>query len=165
MDALGITVAKMDEISESNGIVFRPVGKEDFAEWDRLWSLYLRFYETELPDTMHTLTFERYTTRCDMKAFFAVEKESGRIVGLANTIFQISGWLERAQLYLQDLFVDPSARKQGIGKAFLLHIKANAYAAGVQKIHWLTKETNYKARTVYDQVTGGKNGFIQYRYR
>jgi GNAT superfamily N-acetyltransferase len=145
------------------GVTIRLVTAGDWVEWDRLWTAYLTFYEAVLPEAQHKLTFERYLTRPDMKAFVAVRND-GAVVGLANTLFQMSGWRASPQVYLQDLFVDPNSRSKGVGKALIEHVKTRAQDAGASKLIWNTRENNYRARAVYDTVAdGGKpSGFIQY---
>jgi ribosomal protein S18 acetylase RimI-like enzyme len=98
-----------------------------------------------------------------MKAFVALDA-SRHCVGLANVIFHMSGWLEQPSCYLQDLFVSPSARKQGVGRALLEHVTSRVKEAGGARVHWLTKENNYRARALYDTFADGNapNGFIQY---
>ncbi len=122
-----------------------------------------QFYDTVLPQAQHERTFKRYTTRPEMKSFVAVDAH-GRLIGLASIICHASGWTEQPVAYLQDLFVSPKERKRGVGKALLHHAAARVREAGGCKLHWLTKETNYRARAVYDTFADGNapNGFIQY---
>ena len=39
---------------------------------------------------------------------------------------------------------------------------AGAQAAGSSRVHWLTQETNYPGRQLYDRIAE-RSGFIQYR--
>jgi GNAT superfamily N-acetyltransferase len=124
--------------TQDGEVTYRSVTAAEFDDWDRLWTLYLSFYATTLPDALHKLTFERYTTRKDMKSFFAVS--DGRVIGLANVIFHPSGWLTNCTCYLQDLFVDLSFRKRGAGKGLIEHVRKCVTKAGVQKLYWMVKE-------------------------
>ncbi len=65
-------------------------------------------------------------------------------------------------VYLQDLFTDASVRGQGVGRALIEHVYAQAKALGAGKVHWLTHESNAQAMVLYDQVAD-KPGFVQYR--
>lgn len=53
-------------------------------------------------------------------------------------------------------------RGKGIGRALIEHVYAPASAAGASRVHWLTQETNYAGRMLYDRIAE-RSGFIQYR--
>jgi ribosomal protein S18 acetylase RimI-like enzyme len=63
--------------------------------------------------------------------------------------------------YLADLFVDPAARAGGIGKSLIDWILAEAKARGWSRVYWTTRETNYRARGLYDKYTP-HSGFLRY---
>ena len=42
------------------------------------------------------------------------------------------------------------------------HVYATAQAAGCSRVHWLTHETNAKAKLFYERI-GERSGFEQYR--
>ena len=64
--------------------------------------------------------------------------------------------------YLEDLFVEPSVRGGGTGRALIAAVEAAACAAGASRLYWLTHETNETAQTLYNKVAE-RAGFIQYR--
>lgn len=64
--------------------------------------------------------------------------------------------------YLQDLFVQTDNRAKGCGKSLIEAIYAEAHKKNCSRVYWLTQETNYQARILYDQVAIN-TGFIQYR--
>jgi len=63
--------------------------------------------------------------------------------------------------YLQDLFVAPDARGQGVAAALIEELAQRARAAGADRFHWLTNESNARARALYDRVAQYR-GFIRY---
>jgi GNAT superfamily N-acetyltransferase len=64
--------------------------------------------------------------------------------------------------YLEDLFVDPSARGSGAAKALILAVEEAARAAGAFRLYWHTQEYNAAARSLYDTITP-RSSFIVYR--
>ena len=64
--------------------------------------------------------------------------------------------------YLQDLFTRPESRGQGVGRALIEAVSAQAKKAGSQRVYWMTHESNAQARTLYDKIAD-RSGFIQYR--
>jgi ribosomal protein S18 acetylase RimI-like enzyme len=71
-------------------------------------------------------------------------------------------WSKTGYTYLEDLYVDPSARGGGVGRALIAHVADAARADGSDKLYWLTAETNATARALYDRVAE-RSGFIHYQ--
>jgi GNAT superfamily N-acetyltransferase len=63
---------------------------------------------------------------------------------------------------LQDLFVAPQSRGNGVGRALIEAVYARADLVTGGRVYWLTHESNAAARQVYDQLARHA-GFIVYR--
>lgn len=92
----------------------------------------------------------------------ALAWQDGEAVGLVHFIFHRRCWTPGDYCYLQDLFVAEALRGGGIGRALIEYVYARAAAAGASRVHWLTQETNYRGRQLYDRIAE-RPGFIQYR--
>ncbi|MGX5721218.1 N-acetyltransferase family protein [Shinella zoogloeoides] len=144
-------------------VVVRPLHKDDEGEWRRLWTAYLAFYETVLPEEIFASTFARLTGE-------AVEGEyrgllatlDGKPVGLAHYLFHRSCWTINSICYLQDLFADPEVRGSGIGRALIEGVYAKAEEAGAPEVYWMTQDFNATARKLYDRIAD-KTPFIVYQ--
>ena len=131
--------------------VIRSVAASDRADWDALWAGYLEFYQTQLSEAQTELTWQRLLD--DEHGLNGLVAEiDGRLVGLAHFSFTHSTWAENQDLYLEDLFVDPSVRGQGIGKALILTLDEIAREEGSRKVWWETQNYNATARKLYDSV-------------
>ena len=131
--------------------VIRSVAASDRADWDTLWAGYLEFYQTQLSEAQTELTWQRLLD--DMHGLNGLVAEvDGRLVGLAHFSFTHSTWAENRDLYLEDLFVDPSVRGQGFGKALILSLDEIAREEGSRKVWWETQNHNATARKLYDSV-------------
>jgi GNAT superfamily N-acetyltransferase len=131
--------------------IIRSVAADDRASWDVLWGGYLEFYKTELTETQTELTWQRLLD--DEHGLNGLVAEvDGRLVGLAHFSFTHSTWAKNQDLYLEDLFVDPSVRGQGIGKALILSLDEIAREEGSRKVWWETQNHNATARRLYDSV-------------
>lgn len=53
--------------------------------------------------------------------------------------------------FLDDLFVDPSARGEGSVEALLAALRTIGVERGWTVIRWITADDNYRARAKYDQ--------------
>jgi len=145
-----------------NDLIIRPLGPADEAEWRRLWTAYLEFYESSVPEEVYVTTFRRLLgdDPRDYNGLLAVL--DGRPVGLAHYLFHRHGWKIEDVCYLQDLYADPKIRGRGIGRALIEAVYAAADEAGAPSVYWLTQDFNATARRLYDRV-GQLTPFIKYQ--
>ena len=54
--------------------------------------------------------------------------------------------------FLDDLFVSPDARGEGVADALIESVRAIASKRGWSIVRWITAEDNYRGRSVYDRV-------------
>ena len=157
--------------TSSAAVAVRDLRAEDRAGWEPLWRGYLEFYGAVVADDVTDLTFQRMldpgpeNNGGDM--FCIVAEQAGPdgvgvLVGLVQCVLHRSTWTAAPYCYLQDLFVSPDARDQGVGRALIEAVYARAEDHGAARVYWLTHETNATARVLYDAVAV-RSGFIQYR--
>jgi GNAT superfamily N-acetyltransferase len=72
--------------------------------------------------------------------------------GFALFFYNYSTWLARPGLYLEDLFVKPERRGQGIGRALLLHLAKLANAQGCGRMEWSVLDWNQPAIDFYEAL-------------
>ncbi|WP_085877421.1 GNAT family N-acetyltransferase [Roseisalinus antarcticus] len=142
-------------------VEIRPLTAADRSAWQGLWTAYLEFYGTAVPQEVQDTTFARLMGR-DAQDFHArLALVDGRPVGLVHYLFHRHCWRIENVCYLQDLFADPSVRGQGVGCALIEAVYAEADAAGAPNVYWLTQDFNTNARWLYDRV-GRLTSFIKY---
>jgi len=142
-------------------VVVKPVGQDERAAWEPLWAGYLTFYKTSVPASTSDVTWSRFHDPAEPMHLLGAYVD-GKLTGIVHYIFHRSTWTPGNYCYLQDLFVDDSARGLGLGRALIEAVYDKARAAGASRVYWLTHETNAQARILYDQVAD-QPGFIQYR--
>lgn len=76
-------------------------------------------------------------------------ERDGLPVGLALFFTNFSTWTGKPGLYLEDLFVMPSARGAGLGKALLVHLAGIAVARGYGRFEWSVLDWNTPAIGFY----------------
>jgi GNAT superfamily N-acetyltransferase len=143
-------------------IAVRPVEASDQAEWRRLWTAYLAFYETELPDSVYQSTWSRLFTGGEYEPKGLLALVDGKPVGLVHYIFHRTCWSEKNNCYLQDLYADPEMRGKGIGRALIEAVYAVADKRDAATVYWMTQEFNHTARLLYDRAAK-KTPFIKYQ--
>lgn len=72
----------------------------------------------------------------EAKAFCEVAEVDGRVVGIALWFLNFSTWLGKHGIYLEDLYVEPAYRGQGIGKAFLVELARKCVANDWPRFQW-----------------------------
>ncbi len=90
--------------------------EDDRHDWELLARGYKDFYKTPLADAAYEVAWNRLLRAEDVFAFGA--KRDGRLLGITHYLFHTTTWAPTT-CYLQDLFVDPSARGLGIARALI----------------------------------------------
>jgi GNAT superfamily N-acetyltransferase len=75
-----------------------------------------------------------------------------RPAGFALYFFNYSTFLAQPGLYLEDLFVKPEFRGDGMGKALLLHLAKIANARGCGRMEWAVLDWNEPAKGFYRKL-------------
>ncbi|HVU60907.1 MAG TPA: GNAT family N-acetyltransferase [Mycobacteriales bacterium] len=82
-------------------------------------------------------------------AFCHVADLDGEVVGFALWFLNFSTWKGRHGIYLEDLFVRPSARGSGLGKALLTTLVDIAKDRGYGRVEWSVLDWNEPAQGFY----------------
>jgi GNAT superfamily N-acetyltransferase len=144
-------------------ISIRPLQLRDQAAWEDLFRGYIAFYKSHVPDDVIAATWSRMIAgEAGFHICLVAVDEADSPIGLAHILFHPSTWTRTTYCYLEDLFVRPDIRAQGVGRALIEAVYREADARGATRTYWSTQETNYRARGLYDQVAA-KSPFIQYR--
>ena len=78
--------------------------------------------------------------------------DTGAPAGFALYFFNYSTFLAKPGLYLEDLFVRPELRGQGLGKALLLHLARLANQRGCGRMEWSVLDWNQPAIDFYRSI-------------
>ena len=142
-------------------IIIRPLRPEDEAAWRRLWTDYLSFYKTSVPEPVYQTTFHRLLGDDPRDFSCLVAERHGQLIGLTHYLSHRHAWKIEEVIYLQDLYVDPAVRGTGAGRALIEAVYAVGDAAGTPMVYWLTQDFNKEARQLYDRVAA-VTPFIRY---
>lgn len=133
----------------------------DHANWQQLWQAYQGFYQVAFNPELAQRTFSRLLDPQSGMGCQVIEHEQ-QLVALVHYVFHPSTWTPEDYCYLQDLFVSPAYRAQGLGRQLIEAVYSVAETQKCSRVYWLTHESNTSARSLYDQVADHV-GFIQYR--
>ena len=143
-------------------VTIRPLTPKDRADWRRLWTAYLEFYNSSVSEAVYDTTFERLLGDDPQDYTCLLAEIDGRVVGLVHYLFHRHCWRIENTCYLQDLFADPDVRGHGVGRALIEAVYAAADDAGCPSVYWTTQDFNETARHLYDRI-GELTPFIKYQ--
>ena len=124
----------------------------DREQWQQLYYGYAEFYKVPMN---HEILDSVWSWIHDPEqAFYCLiaKNAEGKAVGLMHFRAMPSP-LRGAKIgFLDDLFVTPSARGQGIVEQLFEQLNSEAQSQGWPMVRWITADNNYRGRTVYDKL-------------
>lgn len=91
-----------------------------------------------------------------------VAMEGDRAVAYAMFYETYSSFAAKPRLWLEDMYVTPSHRKAGIGKALMQEVAKEALKRGCSKATWVVLDWNKEAQVMYDRLGGQKQNWLWY---
>jgi GNAT superfamily N-acetyltransferase len=146
---------------DSGPLVIRDPAPDDEGAWRVLWAGYCAFYEKSVPEAVTAGTWARILTP-GSPLFGRIAQWKGDVVGFTVSILHQGSWTLDPICYLEDLFVAPSARGRGIGRALIADLLGRAKERGWSRLYWHTRESNAPARRLYNEFATADD-FVRYR--
>jgi ribosomal protein S18 acetylase RimI-like enzyme len=114
-----------------------------------LFDAYRRFYGRSADVTSARCYVQERLT--DGPTRFFVERKEREVRGFVHLLPSFDTLAMRPMWILEDLFVEPSARGEGIGAALLTHAEQFAREAGASRLTLSTAHTNVVAQRLYER--------------
>ena len=143
-------------------IVVSELSLQDRVEWEVLYYGYAEFYKVpmnqEILDAVWSWIFDKNN------AFYALvaKDDAGRYLGLMHYRAMPSPLRGKLVGFLDDLFIKPEFRGNGIVDALYEALKRSALDEGWPFMRWITAENNYRGRGVYDKLSD-KTQWVTYQ--
>ena len=113
----------------------------------------LAIYEKEPDAVIATVEdIERRLFTDKPVAFCHVAEIDGEIVGIAIWFLNYSTWLGKTGLYLEDLFVKPEFRGQGIGLEIMRTLAKLCIENGYERFQWWVLDWNEPSINFYKSI-------------
>ena len=140
----------------------RQARQTDREQWHELWQGYLTFYQSTLADEVTDLLWQRIHDPAHEIQCRVAEDDDGALAGLVHFFPHAHTWYAAPVCYLNDLFVRPHIRGGGIGEKLIAAVVDEGRRQGWAEVYWHTQHFNSVARGLYDKLTGGTDGFVNY---
>jgi len=85
-------------------------------------------------------------------AFVLLAGDADRTVGYALYYFRYSSYRGRPSIWLEDLYVEPHARRQGVARLLMSRLASLAKAANCTHIDWVASAKNEQALSFYRRL-------------
>ena len=129
-------------------ITIRPANEMDFSE---IFSLITEFSVFQGTPEKVSITVEQMQENIELFNCLVAETNDKHIIGFASFFFAYYSWSGKA-LYLDDLYVKESFRKQAIGKMLFDAVLAFAKNNHCNKMRWLVSKWNTNAIGFYKSI-------------
>ncbi len=86
------------------------------------------------------------------RLFCDIAEWNGEVAGFAVWFINFSTFSGRSGIYLEDLFVRPALRGNGIGKALLSHLAQECVANGWSRLQWAVLDWNTPSIEFYKSL-------------
>ena len=140
----------------------RQAHPDEVKELLPLMRAYCDFYEFDPPDRGLREMLETLITDPEQGAVFIARDAGGKAVGLATMGWRWSAsWGARIG-HLEDLFVAPESRGEGMADALIEACADLCRKRGAPALDWLTKPDNHRAQAVYRRVGAQGSTWMEY---
>ncbi|MDB6007745.1 MAG: GCN5-related N-acetyltransferase [Prosthecobacter sp.] len=139
-------------------IELRALTREHAAAFCRLVIALAEFEKLAPPDTaaQTRLVEDALCEKPRIEVWLAFVNEHAEPCGYMILVETYSSFLALPTLYLEDLFVLPERRKNGVGGTLLKKVVSLAHERGCGRVEWTALDWNVNAQQVYEQRIGAK---------
>ena len=137
----------------------RKANIQDLDQLTKLFDQYVVFYKSPSNYEKHYAFLKERLENNEATVFVACEENSDKIIGFVLNYITFSSLALNKIVILNDLFVDNSARKKGVGEKLILETVALAKEIGSHTIRLRTAKNNTAAQKLYHKM-----GFVREDY-
>jgi GNAT superfamily N-acetyltransferase len=139
------------------------VTAENIAEVLPLIAAYQEFYGAVPDAERNRRHFGQLLEDRSRGVQFLARDDDGLPLGMATIYFTLSSVRACEQCLMNDLYVVPTARGQGVGRRLIEHCQAYARERGYEAIVWTTAAGNATAQRLYNSLPTERSAWLHYR--
>lgn len=126
----------------------------DWPAWHQMWRANCAHFHASLSIAENEELWRRITDPDNPVGALVCggPRAEDTLVGFAHYVLHPHTFSNRLVCYLEDLWVEPSARGTGVGRRLIEALVARGRNRGWRRIYWHTEADNAAARMLYDRV-------------
>lgn len=139
-----------------------PLSEAQLEQLLPLIAAYQRFYEVEDVDNERNRAFfTRFIAPSEDGMLLGAWRDD-ELLGYACLYWHFTSLVPAKTVLMNDLYVDPAARSQGIGRALIEASASVARERGAHRLEWATAPDNKTAQRLYDATGAERSTWIEY---
>lgn len=135
---------------------------EDKTQWEQLYKEYASFYSMPMPQSTLDLVWSWINSETSSFYGIALRNTEGKIIGIAHYRSMPSPVRGAIVGFLDDLYIHPESRGGNGVKEIFKYLRAECNVNNWPFMRWITKENNFRARSVYEKVAS-KTEWVTYQ--
>jgi len=144
-------------------VAISPVGEADLAELLPLVRAYCDFYSVDPRDDELVALARALIADPEHEGVQLIARgESGEPLGFATLYWTWQTLTASRAGVMNDLFVSPEARGNGVGRALIEECRRRAREHGAAEVVWETTPENEASQRLYDSITSDKSPWVYY---
>lgn len=126
----------------------------DWSAWRRMWSANCAHQNVSTPEIDDRELWRRIMDSDHaMGALVCSAAEfEGMPVGFVHYVLHPHTFSSRMVCYLEDLWVEPPARRVGMGRCLIAALVVRGRERGWRRVYWHTEADNVAGRALYDRI-------------
>ncbi|HEX6228629.1 MAG TPA: GNAT family N-acetyltransferase, partial [Solirubrobacterales bacterium] len=144
-----------------NGLRIESIVESEFETLLPMIAAYQRFYAVEQIDAERNRAFFARFIGPSEDGMLLGAWRGERLVGYACLYWHFSSLVPAETVLMNDLYVDPSLRGEGIGRALIEASAAVARERGAHSLEWSTAPDNATAQRLYDSTGAERSTWIE----
>ena len=136
--------------------MIRPIKIEDKKDWEKLYRGYADFYKVEMNDEILN-TVWKWLFDQNHEVSGLVYEENSKVIAIAHYRKMPSPLRGKYIGFLDDLYVDPKYRRNGIGEKIIKELNAISKKNNWNLVRWITRDDNTIAKSLYTKLSKKTN--------
>jgi ribosomal protein S18 acetylase RimI-like enzyme len=130
----------------------RTIEANDYAGWNQLYSAYAEFYAVEQTQVMRDQVWQWMHQSAPLIYGLVAVDEERNVLGFLHYRTFVRPLAASMGGYVDDLFVVPEARGQGIAGQLITAVVGIGQTQQWSVVRWMTADDNQPARACYDRI-------------
>jgi GNAT superfamily N-acetyltransferase len=149
-------------IAVSSAVRIEPVLPKQLDTLLPMIAAYQRFYEVDdIDEERNRAFFSRFLAPSDEGMLLGAWRGK-ELVGYACLYWHFTSLVPAETVLMNDLYVDESARGEGVGRALIEACAQVARERGAHHLEWATAPDNETAQRLYDRTGAERSKWIEY---